>query len=73
MTTTSPGSNVLSFPARSAPLRTGFGRQFGRPRYSSLYLLGARLFKQTISVPIATVTRLVQRPRRPRSDNALVV
>jgi hypothetical protein len=46
------GSNVLKFPDRNRP-------RFRRRRYSSLYLLGARLFKQTLSVPIATVTHFV--------------
>jgi len=57
-TTTTASSNVLKFPA-CTPRRTDSARRFGRPRYSSLYLLGARLFKQTISVPVATVTHLV--------------
>src|SRR5262245_30649633 len=53
MQTNTTGSNVLSFPNRNH-------RRFGRPRYSSLYLLGTRLFNRAISVPIvATITRLV--------------
>jgi hypothetical protein len=56
MQTNITGSNVLSFPARSVRAAP---RRFGRPRYSSLYLLGARLFNRTISVPITTITRLV--------------
>jgi hypothetical protein len=58
MPTTTASSNVLKFPART-PGRIDPARRFGRPRYSSLYLLGVRLFHQTISVPITTVTRLV--------------
>jgi hypothetical protein len=58
MPTTTASSNVLKFPVRS-PSRIDSVRRFGRPRYSSLYLLGVRLFKQTISVPITMVTRFV--------------
>jgi len=58
MPTTTASSNVLRFPARS-PSRIDSVRRFGRPRYSSLYLLGARLFNRAIAVPITTVTRLV--------------
>jgi hypothetical protein len=57
MPTTTVSSNVLKFPARTP--RIDAVRRFGRPRYSSLYLLGVRLFHQTISVPITTITRLV--------------
>ena|SRR5262245_40914075 len=55
MPTTTSSSNVLKFPARAS---RRIDRRFGRPRYSSLYLLGARLFHLAISVPITTVTRL---------------
>ena len=58
MPTTTSSSNVLKFPART-PSRIDLTRRFGRPRYSSLYLLGARLFNRTILTPIAAVTRLV--------------
>ena len=51
MQTNTEGSNVLRFPDRN--------HRRCRRRYSSLYLLGARLFKQTLSVPIATVTHFV--------------
>jgi hypothetical protein len=55
MQTNTSGPNVLSFPTRSV---RGAPRRFGRPRYSSLYLLGARLFDRAISVPITNVTQL---------------
>ena len=58
------GSNVLSFPARSGP------RRFGRPRYSSLYLLGAWLFNRTLSGPVTTITRLVVDARSHFADRA---
>jgi len=58
MQTNTASSNVLKFPART-PSRIDLTRRFGRPRYSSLYLLGARLFNRTILTPIAAVTRLV--------------
>src|SRR5262245_42224120 len=58
MPTTTARSNVLKFPVRS-PSRIDSVRRFGRPRYSSLYLLGVRLFKQTISVPITMVKQFV--------------
>jgi len=52
MPTTTSSSNVLTFPARTP-------RRFGRPRYSSLYLLGAWLFNRAIAMPITAVTQLV--------------
>ena len=58
MQTNTEGSNILKFPAGACRHREST-RRFGRPRYSSLYLLGARLFNLTLSVPIATVTRFV--------------
>jgi len=58
MQTNTASSNVLKFPARS-PSRIDATRRFGQPRYSSLYLLGTRLFNQTILTPIAAVTRFV--------------
>lgn len=59
MQTNTASSNVLSFLA-SARRHLDSTRRFGRPRYSSLYLLGVRLFKRATSVSItATVPQLV--------------
>ena len=47
MQTTSPliPSNVLTFPTQSLP-----ARRFGRPRQSSVYRLGVRLFNRAVSI-----------------------
>jgi hypothetical protein len=58
MQTHTEGSNVLRFPAGARHQRDST-RRFCRRRYSSLYLLGARLFNQALSAPIATIMRFV--------------